>query len=624
MHMPDATKIFTKDDEWTKIRKPGILVINNGDFTGIDNSLIGWQIKANQAKLLPPNSEVIDKINEKLKAKIDKGETPKVLISYNWVKEDETEIALDLVKNEDYDVIIVPSMYVFNDGSSTNGVIGNYAPDLYNILERLNQKIDLTIDDSTEDADMTTTLLAKLNKINDKKILQDLNKKINTFTINATSPNMDNEIFYHARTNFRKGYNPILINIIYEPSYTNITQWKRPSFAFLQYKLFKTSSHSKANMFASPPNVTLTIDISAVENYLLKRGGVKISGGITEADKVMDELLQMTKPGVFTQFSYNVKGLANRPKHENEKVKKIVDDFYLDWLIVSKNLNPANKELDTFIQSYIDYDQDDADDATKERLTKIYEKYTDLKKKLSGEEEPIKENTDPNPLPNPLDNPPPPPNPSNNKSNSTGGSISAIGDYDIRKEIPKQSKNFDERQKEIKKRLAMRIPKSVLPQTRPVSQAVIAHANTMLSSIATEYKKAKELEAKKAEANKPDKKQTMQNDTYQPPNLTQIPNLMPIQNTQPPPLPSINVSKEQAQRQSYIGDVIGGLLAVTLATTGAFGFADKTPLPQGANIALVVSSAIILLFVIADISSKKNIENNSTISLKNDTQKKQI
>ena len=74
--------------------------------------------------------------------------------------------------------------------------------------------------------------------------------------------------------------------------------------------------------------------------------------------------------------------------------------------------------------------------------------------------------------------------------------------------------------------------------------------------------------------------------------------------------------KEQVQQQSYIGDVIGGLLAVTLATTGAFGFADKTPLPQGANIALVVSSAIILLFVIADIVSKKNIENNSTISLK--------
>ena len=215
MHMPDATKIFTEDDEWTKIRQPGILVINNGDFTGIDNSLIGWQIKANQAKLLPPNSEVIDKINEKLKAKIDKGETPKVLISYNWVKEDETENELNFVKSKDYDVIIVPSIYVFNNGDETHGVTNKYATDLYNILERLNQKIDLTIDDSTEDAYMTTTLLAKLNAIDDKDILQNLNKKINTFTINATSPTMGNKIFYYAETNFRKGgYNPILINII--------------------------------------------------------------------------------------------------------------------------------------------------------------------------------------------------------------------------------------------------------------------------------------------------------------------------------------------------------------------------------------------------------------------------
>ena len=170
----------------------------------------------------------------------------------------------------------------------------------------------------------------------------------------------------------------------------------------------------------------------------------------------------------------------------------------------------------------------------------------------------------------------------------------------------------------------MRIPKSVLPQTRPVSQAVIAHANTMLSSISQEQQKAKELEAKTAEANKPDKKQIIQNDTYQSPNLTQIPSRMPAQNTQPQPLPNINIPKERPQQQSYNSDIIGGLLATMLATTGAFGFADKTPFSQGANIALVVLGAGVMLFVTADIVSKKNIENKSTISLKNDTQKKQI
>gem|GEM_PF-7109970 len=609
--MPDATKIFKEDDEWTKIRKPGILVVNNGDFTGIDNSLIGWQIKANQAKNLPPNSEVIDKINEKLKAKIDKGKTPKVLISYNWVKEDETEIELDLVKNEDYDVIIVPSMYVFSDGSSTNSVIGKYTPDLYNILKRLNQKIDLTIDDSTEDAYMTIALLAELNEIDDKDILQNLNQKINTFTINATSPAMGNYFFRHAKTNFRKGYDPILINIIYDPSYTNISEYKRPSFAFLQYKSFKTSSHSQVS--ASPPNVTLTIDISAVENYLLKRCGTKTFDGNTEKNEVKDELLKMADPSTFAKFSYNVIGLKNRPEHENEKVKKIVDDFYLDWLIVSENLKDNKDFADEYLTNY---NQDGVDDDTKNRIKTIETKFPNEEQSEDSESQPE-------------DNPPPLLPPNNNTGYGTGNnenksSLKIMGTYDPHKAIPKPQKSVEENEKAAMKKLKKTIIPPSTSTNSYVSPEIKAHAQQILTTISKEEQKQKELEKQIAETNKPAKKQTNPNNTYQPPISTPSSTQITTQNNLQPLSPNIGNQTENKQKQSYTSDIIGGLIGGALTTFGALGLAKKTPLPKEANVTLTVVGLVMILFFIANAMSKKNIENKSEISLKNDTRKKQI
>ena len=166
-----------------------------------------------------------------------------------------------------------------------------------------------------------------------------------------------------------------------------------------------------------------------------------------------------------------------------------------------------------------------------------------------------------------------------------------------------------------------KIPKYISP-AMTVPRKEIAHANEMLSSIAKERQKAKELEAKTAEANKPKKNQTTQNDTYQPPVSTKQNQVPASHTTQAVPEPKI--SPMQQQKQSYSGDLVGVLLGLASIGAGTLGATNKIPLPKVVNIVGIVIGSLIVLLMIADIISKKNIENNSTISLKTDTPRRLI
>ncbi|GEM_PF-3634633 len=226
------------------------------------------------------------------------------------------------------------------------------------------------------------------------------------------------------------------------------------------------------------------------------------------------------------------------------------------------------------------------------------------------------------------DNPPPSPPPNNDTGHGTGNnenksSLKIMGTYDPHKAIPKPQKSVEENEKAAMKKLKKTIIPPSTSTNSYVSPEIKAHAQQILTTISKEEQKQKELEKQIAETNKPAKKQTNPNNTYQPPISTPSSTQITTQNNLQPLSPNIGNQTENKQKQSYTSDIIGGLIGGALTTFGALGLAKKTPLPKEANVTLTVVGLVMILFFIANAMSKKNIENKSEISLKNQQQQKQ-